>query len=58
MLQEIRQKYHYPGKARFVKIWVEGCQNCAKDERVPDNTITPDLLNLANGTLDQKTQCQ
>ena len=46
MLQEIRQKYYYPGMAKHVKIWVEGCETCARDKRVPNNTITPELLNL------------
>ena len=30
MLQEIRQKYYYPGIAKHVKKWVEGCEICAK----------------------------
>ena len=46
MLQEIRQKYYYPGIAKPVKKWVEGCETCAKDKRVPDKVITPELLNL------------
>ena len=46
MLQEIRQKYYYPGIAKYVKKWVEGCETCARDKRVPNNTITPELLNL------------
>ena len=46
MLQEIRQTYYYPGIAKHVKKWVEGCETCAKDKRVPNNSITPELLNL------------
>ena len=46
MLQEIRQKYYYPSIAKHVKKWVEGCETCAKDKRVPNTTITPELLNL------------
>ena len=46
MLQEIRQKYNYPSMAKHVKNWVEGCETCARDKRVPNNTITPELLNL------------
>ena len=46
MLQEIRQKYYYPGIAKYVKKWVEGCETCARDKRVPNNTIKPELLNL------------
>ena len=32
--------------AKYVQNWVEGCEKCAKDKRVPDATITPELLNL------------
>ena len=46
MLQEVRQKFNYPGMAKHVKKWVEGCETCARDKRVPNNTITPELLNL------------
>ena len=46
MLQEIRQRYYYPSMARHVKKWVEGCEQCARDKRVPNATITPELLNL------------
>ena len=46
MLQEIRQKYYYPSIAKHVKKWVEGCETCARDKRVPNNIITPELLNL------------
>ena len=46
MLQESRQKYYYPGIAKQVKKWVEGCETCARDKRVPNNTITPELLKL------------
>ena len=45
MLQEIRQIYYYPGKAKHVKKWVEGCETCARDKRFPNITITPELLN-------------
>ena len=46
MLQEIRQRYYYPNMAKNVKKWVEGCEQCARDKRVPSATITPELLNL------------
>ena len=45
-LQEIRQRYYYPSMAKHVKRWVEGCEQCAGDKRVPNATITPELLNL------------
>ena len=32
--------------AKHVKKWVEGCEICAKDKRVPNKSITPELLNL------------
>ena len=31
---------------KHVKKWVEGCEQCARDKRVPNATITPELLNL------------
>ena len=46
MLQEIRQRYYYPNMVKHVKKWVEGCEQCARDKRVPIATITPELLNL------------
>ena len=46
MLQEIRQRYYYPNMAKYVKKWVEGCEECARDKRVPNATITPELLKL------------
>ena len=44
MLQAIRQKNYYPNLAKYVKRWVEECEQCAKDKRVPNATITPELL--------------
>ena len=46
MLQEIRQRYYYPIMAKHVKKWVEVCEQCARDKRVPNATITPEILNL------------
>ena len=46
MLQEIRQRYYYLNMAKYVKKWVEWCEQCARDKRVPNATITPELLNL------------
>ena len=46
MLQGIRQRYYYPSMAKHVKKWVEGCQECRRDKRVSNATITPELLNL------------
>ena len=46
MLQEIRQRYYYPSMVKHVKKWVQGCEQCARDKRVPNTTITPELLNL------------
>ena len=47
LLQEIRHRYYYPGMAKHVKKWIEGCEQCVKDKRVPNVTITPELLNLS-----------
>ena len=46
MLYEIRQKYYYPGIAKIVKKWVQGCEVCIKDKRIQNPSITPELLNL------------
>ena len=46
MLPEIRKKCYYPGIAKHVKKWVDGCEICARDKRVPNTLITPELLNL------------
>ena len=51
MLQKIRQKYYCPGMAKHVKKWVEVCETCAGDKRVPNNTITPELLILPEWNL-------
>ena len=58
MLQEIRQKNYYPGIAKHVRRWVEGCQICTKDKRVPNNSITPELLNLPEWDLGQEDAMQ
>ena len=46
MLYEIRQKYYYPGIAKVIKKWVQGCEICIKDKRIKNPSITPELLNL------------
>ena len=51
MLQKIRQRYYYPSMAKHVKKWVEGCEEWARDKRVPNATITPELLNLPEWNL-------
>ena len=51
MLQEIRSKYYYPGIAKFVRKWVNGCETCIKDERISNDLITPELLNQPEWTL-------
>ena len=46
MLYDIRQNYYYPGIAKIVKKWVQGCETCIKDKRIKNPSITPELLNL------------
>ena len=46
MLKEIWQKYYYPGIAKIVKKWVQQCEICIKGKRIPNSSITPELLNL------------
>ena len=38
--------YYYPSMGKHVKNWVERFQQCAKYKRVPNATITLELLNL------------
>ena len=47
MLIEIRQKFYYPGIAKNIKFWVQGCEYCIKDKRNPNPSITPELLILS-----------
>ena len=51
MLQEIRCKYYYPGIAKLVRKWVNGCETCIKDKRINNELITPELVNLPEWTL-------
>ena len=46
ILPEIRQRYYYPSMAKHVKKRVEGREQCARNKRVPNATITPELRNL------------
>ena len=40
-----RQKY-YLGIAKIVKNWVQVCEICIKDKKIPNSSITPESLNL------------
>ena len=51
MLQQIRCKYYYPGTAKLVRKWVNGCETCIKDKRINNELITPELLSLPEWTL-------
>ena len=51
MLQEKRCKYYYPGIAKLVRKWVNGCETCIKDKRISNELITPELQNLPEWTL-------
>ena len=46
MLHEIRRNYYYPGIAKIVRKWDQGCENCIKNKRIHNASITPELLNL------------
>ena len=46
MLLEFRQKYYNPGIAKLVEKWAQGCETCITDKRIPNSSITPELLNL------------
>ena len=47
----MRSKYYYPGIAILVRKWVNGCETCIKDQRISNDQITPELLNLPEWTL-------
>ena len=47
MLHEIRQKYYYPGIAKFVTKWVQGCEICKKEKRIKKTSMPPELLTLS-----------
>ena len=46
MLHGIHRKYYYPGIAKILKKWVQGCAICIKDKRIKNASTTPELLNL------------
>ena len=56
MLQDIRCKYYYPGIAKLVRKWVNGCEICIKDKRISNELITPELLDLPEWTIDTRMQ--
>ena len=58
IVQEIRQRYYYPSMAKYVKKWVEGSEQCARDKRVPNATVTPELLNLPEWDLGSEDAMQ
>ena len=45
MIQEIRQKYYYPGIAKYNKKWVSNCQICIQTKRINNDLLKTDLLN-------------
>ena len=51
MLPKIRCKYYYPGIAKLVRKWVNGCETCIRDKRISNELLTPELLNLPEWTL-------
>ena len=58
MLIEIRQKYYNPGIAKVVKKWVQGYEIGIKYKRIPNSSITPELLNLPEWDLDPEEAMQ
>ena len=37
---------HFAKNITIQENWVEGCETCAKDKRVPNIAMKPELLNL------------
>ena len=58
MLIEIQQKYYYPGIAKIVKIWLQGCEVCMKDKRIPNSSFTPELFILPKWDLGPEAAMQ
>ena len=58
MLQEIRQRYYYPRMAKYVRKWVEGCEQCARDQRALTQELRLNCSTCRNGTLDPRTPCK
>ena len=44
MLQEIRQKFHFPSSATYVRNWVRDCEICIQDKRINNARITPESI--------------
>ena len=45
-LQADGSKYYYPGIAKIVRKWLQGCETCIRDKRISNAPITPHFLNL------------
>ena len=58
MLQDIRQKYYYPGIPKHVKRKVEGCETFVKDKRVPSSVVPPEVIILPERDLGPKDVMQ
>ena len=44
MMQEIRQKFHLPSIATYVRNWVRDCEIWIQDKRINNTRITPELF--------------
>ena len=58
MLIEVCQKHCYPGIAKTFKKWVQVCEICIKDKRIPNSSITTELLNLPERDLSTEDAMQ
>ena len=48
---EIRQKYHFPSIAAYVRNWVRGCEICIQDKRINNTRVTPEVFHIPDWDL-------
>ena len=46
MMQEIRQKYHFPSIATYIRNWVGECEIGIQNERINTARITPEKIQI------------
>ena len=46
LMQEFRQRYHFPSIATYLRDWVRDCEICIQDKRINNTPITPELTHI------------
>ena len=47
VIQQCRERYHYPGLALKICQHISQCQECLQTKRTPNSTITPPLIDMS-----------